>query len=721
MNYIARPLLIVSLVFVFATTVFLSCDINGHRKTVYIADLSVRPALVTKPPTPNEALGPLASAVQIFKHTMSTLLSGSWAKPRPRALTSSGVIQVVFYGNNYSTYVNDSSISFSKDDWDITKNIDSTVLTARTDRSTMNILSYGAPLEVGLLRFSAGGSAILTDGLGSQRDIDLHADKESIFSITIGGDQSAVPPVAGNDFLPSFYLKVIYWLIIAVFLLLAFYQTRTRDGLRLSGKYSSPPAMEIAGYAAPLLLMPILFQLAYWPANVPYDGSIEWMEAALPGHLGKSTVMPVTLFFRIFTKISISPAPLIFCQIVLAALAISLLLREIRKRGVSWQVAQLAAICIATLPQYPTFFSTLSKDAWNCLGLLFLAYAALSLLRHYNNKSRLKISISLTVIALSAVFAGMMRPNTLPAIVVFLLLIAIYFRKRIGTKLPASLFVAYLASAIFAPTVVTFYSAESQAERANAPLGNESGQDAGFPLGAFANIYLYHLFAAAVHSDVPIKPRDAEIFYKIAPKTAWQEYDCSNVDKTQTALTKYGLLRDIDSYLSAHQVDMAFVVLKLISQNPRVILQRQLCASKMLWYIGYHTFPFQANATLGYDGVSANFLASVGENRSLIGSFVRQSLRDYCSWTETWTHLWLFWKPFLYLSFGLFGVLLYTVVQKRYDVLLVATLPLMLTLSLAVVIPFPAFRYQFPATLLFMLLFLFSLARPDLTEPDGVK
>lgn len=64
----------------------------------------------------------------------------------------------------------------------------------------------------------------------------------------------------------------------------------------------------------------------------------------------------------------------------------------------------------------------------------------------------------------------------------------------------------------------------------------------------------------------------------------------------------------------------------------------------------------------------------------------------------------MFWKPALPALVGAFAGLLYCVVRRETDVLLAVALPILLTLALAIVIPFPAFRYQYPASLLFMLL-----------------
>jgi hypothetical protein len=674
-----RLVAIPALVLAFATIMFLSLDINAHRARVYIADVSLKPA--------------------------------------------SGILKVAFYANRYRTYLGDASIKFSEKDWDVAEYSDAAVLTARSDRSALTIMSYGAPLYFSLLGLPNGGTAFLTDGLDRQQEVDLRSDFESIKTFTIGGTNSAVASIAGTEFIAPFHYYSVYALLIAIFSLLAYIQVRGHHSFQPRSAVQTIPATEIAGYTAPLVIVPLIVQLAFWPASVPHDGGMQWMEAAERGQLTSAIIIPATLLFRQFTNISINPAYAVFAQIVFGALSISLVLREIRRRGVSRRLTQSATIVIAILPQYPTFITTLSKDAWNCIGLLVVAYATLSLLRHFNemesNKTLKSLGL-LIALMVSALFAGTMRPNTVPALVIFMLLLALYFGRWIGIKIPATLFASYLLFTVLAPKVVEFYSEESQAERAVASANQVTTSAPELPLGPFANFYIIHLFAAAVHSDVPIPKQDEQLFYNIAPKTAWQEYDCSYVDKTQIALAESGLLAgsDMHSYLMNHQVDMALAVLELILRNPGILLVRQACVTRILWHIGYHSFPFQVNATIGFDSVPDRFLAAVGENRSLIGTLGRQRIAEYVAWTEAWTQLWLFWKPFLFLGIGVFVVLVYSVVNNKSDVLLMAMLPMALTFTLAIFIAFPAYRYQYPATLIFMLLTLLAFARP--TADDRV-
>ena len=677
MNDRMRLVAIPALVLAFATIMFLSLDINAHRARVYIAEVSLKPA--------------------------------------------SGILKVAFYANRYRTYLGDSSIEFSAKEWDVAEYSDAAVLTARSDRSALTIKSYGAPLYFSLMGLPDGGTAILTDVLNRRQEVDLRSDVESIKTFTIGGTHSAVPSIAGTDFIAPFHYYCVYALVIAIFSLLAYIQVRGSHSVQPRSAIRMIPATEIAGYAAPLIIVPLIVQLAFWPASVPHDGGLQWMEAAEPGHLTSAIIIPATLLFRQFTKISINPAYAVFAQIVLGALGISLVLREIRRRGVAPRLTQSAAIAIAILPQYPTFITTLSKDAWNCIGLLIVAYATLSLLRHFNeveSKKTLQTLALLIVLMASALFAGTMRPNTVPALVMFMLFLAFYFGRRIGIRIPATLFASYLLLTVLAPKAVEYYSVESQAERTDATAGQVNPKAPGLPLGPFANFYIIHLFAAAVHSEAPIPPQDARLFYNIAPRTAWQEYDCSYVDKTQIALSESGILAggDMQSYLTNHQVDMALAVLKLILRNPGILLERQACVTRILWHIGYHSFPFQVNATIGFDSVPDRFLAAVGENRSLVGVLGRQRIAEYVAWTEAWTQLWLFWKPFLFLGVGVFVALVYFVVNNKADVLLVAMLPLALTFTLAIFIAFPAYRYEYPATLILMLLTLLAFARPRADE-----
>jgi hypothetical protein len=300
----------------------------------------------------------------------------------------------------------------------------------------------------------------------------------------------------------------------------------------------------------------------------------------------------------------------------------------------------------------------------------------------------------------------------------------LWLRSQLGGAAAASLFAVYLTAALVMPGIITRGSTEALAAGAAAEpaAAVETALSATrLPLGVFANIYIFHLFAALQHADVSMPAEDSALFYAIAPATAWADYDCAVHDRTQFAVAGAALMEPetLRHYLIEHQVAMARAVAESLRRHPGVLFERQACISGLVWYIGYGTTPFQVDATLGYDDPPPDFVVLAGENRSLLGASVRQWISGYVTWSESWNHRWLFWRPFVYTMLGVFAVLLFALAHRRGEALLVGVLPLALTLSLILLIPFPAFRYQYPATLLFTLLALLVLARPQRPAMPG--
>ena len=311
------------------------------------------------------------------------------------------------------------------------------------------------------------------------------------------------------------------------------------------------------------------------------------------------------------------------------------------------------------------------------------------------------------VLIAAAVFSGVIRVNIMPTAVftVIAMLIVLFFHSR---RTAAIWFGAiFFVTAIFVPKVSLFLSDEHQSAKVAVSEYQQMGSNGySLPLGSLANIYIYHLFSAAVHSGIPLRPSDEEFFYRIAPRSAWANYDCYMVDTTFIGVSTGNFLtkNEYAMLLKEHQIDMALAAFRIIKDNPSILIDRQICISEMLWYVGYGQRPFQTTTTLGYDNVTNEFKSIAGENRTLLPAEIRTTVQNYLWWTETQPNFWLFWKPALIFYFGLFCALFRLTAQRDSGLLLMLCLPLSLTFIMALVIPFPAYRYQYPATLLMSLL-----------------
>lgn len=616
---------------------------------------------------------------------------------------SAGSLSLVFYGDRYDALQRAGDITVPAAGWQLIPGADSVVLAAGANAAPLQIRATEDSVQLGLIRHANAAVAILRNSAGYSEKIDLQAPTESIHTIKIGGSESAVPSVGSKA---RFSIPVRIGIFAAVFFVLA------AIALRLSAipdREARPPKQqETLWLALPLAISAVVVQLSFYPGNIGYDASLQWVQATMRGDLSEPLGYATTYLMRLFTLFDKSPALLLTLQEIAAALAVALVLRELRFRGVPLWTAAVLVLGLALTPQYPSFMSNLGKDALGTIGILLFTWALLAALRMSSN-GRLPAPL-LVAMAGSALFAGLMRGNAMPAILLALVgVLGFLHRRRAGRGLiltgAVSLFLAFAIPYGLSALAKAEIREHRSPDDVNAMLER--------PPNLFANVYIYHLFSAAVASGVPLKAEDTELFYSLAPRAAWADYDCLMTDTTQTSITKNILLskQAYWQFLWDHQRDLAKTVGRIVWNSPEILWNRQVCITQMLWRTAVGEIPFQTTAVLGYDNPAAPFVESAGQNRSMLPQ-VTETLQRYKQQTESAGWFWLFWKPALPLLLGIFILGMYVARTRDAGVLLAAVTPLASILLLFVVIPFPAYRYAYPSVLLMLLLCTLAFARP---------
>jgi hypothetical protein len=562
------------------------------------------------------------------------------------------------------------------------------------------------PIQIDLLQFENAGTAELSYGTSDTVSIELRSRSESILALKIGGEDSFVPP---NDNVITFagVFRVCAFIlgIFAALCAIAMHQASQKG----SSRSSAVSKWEILAYSLVLLFSTTIVSLSFWPANVPYDGSLHWYQAVVRGELYSPLGVTATLFLRLIAYFSDSPVIAILLQSTLGALGVSLVLLELRHRGVPRWGAFTAVIILACLPQYSTFFTNLGKDAFCTVGLLFLTWTVLALGRFHSAPQVERVLLVMAVA--SAIFASVIRVNALPpaALAIILLGGSLFIGKQRMTGL--ALIATFILGVVFVPKLAISLSDEqstvAKVKQDSKDIPITPLAQGGLPFGLNGNFYIYHFFAAAVHAGVAIDPEDERDFLTIASPDAWSTYHCYMTDTTFISISEKILL-DQETYrtfLRSHQMEMAKAVLRILWRYPSVLFTRQACITKMLWSMEYGNKPFQATVTLGYDNVDPRFEALVGKNISLLPSGFRAFIQHYVWWTELKENFWMFWKPAYVLLLGLFCVLLRLSFVCERGLLFAVLIPLSSVAALGLLIPFPAYRYVFPSTLI---MFLFS-------------
>ncbi len=620
-----------------------------------------------------------------------------------------GSLRVVFYGNSFDKHISHSALIVPASGWEVIYGQDSTTLVANDGAKPLQIVANDDEVAFVLVRHSMGGGALLENGQGFQSKFDLRSPIESIASVVVGGSRSSVPSTGISPRFSAFD-RLCVSVIVFAFLVCIAAGISSSSGRREVPAGRLPARWEIAGFALPLLVSTVVVLLAFFPGNVNYDGSLQWVQAATRGELNPALGYPTTYLMRVLTFFSNSPSLLLLLQGFAGALGVSLVLREMRFLGVPRWAGFTIVLLMALTPQYAVFFTNVSKDALCTIGFLFVSWLLLIAFRQPPS-TRLSLRL-LVAIVFCALFAGLMRFNAMPvvAVVLSLALLMLYKQRRDIRLVVAGLMFFVLGLAI--PQILVTLA--SQEIRRYKPVATQVLTPAApQPSGQFARFYIYHFFSAAVATGTPIAPADAELFYRIAPPNAWAKYDCRMTDTTFIAVTNGMLLKPsaYADYLQSHQADMAKAVIRIVLRHPSLLLERQMCITDMLWHINIGSKPFQTTATLGYDNVDERFLMLAGESRSLLPA-VKQVLQSYQNWTESKRWFWLFWAPALPLSVGFFIVFIYLRYVRNKGVLVVTFIPLLSISLLFLVIPFPAYRYAYPSVLMILLLGSLAFVRP---------
>jgi hypothetical protein len=481
----------------------------------------------------------------------------------------------------------------------------------------------------------------------------------------------------------------------------AFSMAKARTDLKLIGEFLI--------YGLPTSITILLTHLAFWPAQINYDASVQWMEAMRGHSYTDALVVPVTLFMRLVGSIWSSPEAIIFIQNITASLAVAFILLQFRLLGVRRILVFGCAVLFAVLPQNPLILTTLTKDALYAIACLFLFGVQLRIVRLgpaslQRNAFALIFLIALALIAIT-------RLNGLLSAITMLMVMHIWLSRYKKPWVALKLSIGFLC--IFSAVKVSTSFLD---------VTGTTSQDL---IVAYAN----HFSAAALRADTPVSGDEAALLEKVMPLTEWKSsYDCRMLDKTRAAISSAHkddqalkiVMREVES-------DIMRLALSLIVRNPAAAMERQICITRPLWHIGptssENLWDTTAPAWLvGIDPGIPEPYASQLKLRSKLPDLMAR-LQDFVYKTiipkqnRGWS--WMYWSTAIPLMACLIVVLVRYFFRGDWRPAFVFLPFVIHTAVLLLLLPYPAFRYQYPVFAVAPFMFLFFLV--PLPQPERAE
>jgi hypothetical protein len=398
------------------------------------------------------------------------------------------------------------------------------------------------------------------------------------------------------------------------------------------------------------------------------DSTDQWVQAGT-GRMNDWHPVFHTFVLRLARDAWNTPASVAIAQIVALALLVGVGLSASLRAGVPRLACWVASCIFALTPVTATMVITVWKD----VPFAICAFAVIVLLHVTSSEPRV-IARRWFWSAFVASNAGalLFRHNGLPVVVgafAGLLLLAPAARWRAAVAIVAAFGVAFgVRTAIFRSYDVP-------------------------PPVPSKGYLLLGLVAAHVSARTPLLENERALLSRIRPLEDGWAYNCQSVDPT---LYDGHLRVDV---LAAHDDEMPSLAARLTMRAPRVTLAYEACRSSFLWRVNAGGGDFIYGPALGfesdsrvttiYDAPGAPRAAPVlpGLQRVLV-RLVRATLRPSLDW--------LFWRP----AFTMYLLLLAAVVsalRQRRLATIAVVLPIVLhTAALALSIPAPQVRYQYP-------------------------
>ncbi len=470
-------------------------------------------------------------------------------------------------------------------------------------------------------------------------------------------------------------------------------------------------------FGLPLTVSTLVVLLAFWPAQVNFDASVQWMEAVRGTTYTAGLVVPVTLLMRAISMIWPSPGALMLLQTGAMWLTVGYMLAELQAIGVrrKWVIA--CAIVVAVLPQNPLMLTTLGKDSLYTLACLMLCAVQLRLVRR--GVTDLFSTGTAACFVVAVALPGIIRINGLVSSLAVALVTCVWLACVGGWKRGVGILVA---------TVLTFGAVFWGTSRVPGVKPDD--------VGSVALIFTNHIVAAAIHDGTPLLPEERALAEKVMPLSDWRDsYDCRMTDKTRAAILDayQGRPEALAAVLNANAKALVKLAVTLAMRNPKAALERQLCISRPLWHVGPTAEQnlWDTTAPAGMVGLSDMIVEPYASQLRLppvlpaLGKFLETFTYHTTIPRQAAGTLWLWWNSAVPMWLSLF-VVFWCWLRRGDRRAAYVYLPFAVhSATMFVLIPYPAFRYQYPvwAILPFMLLFLALPSRRNATggQPGNVS
>ena len=417
------------------------------------------------------------------------------------------------------------------------------------------------------------------------------------------------------------------------------------------------------------------FLLVYYPGMMSPDSIVQWKQML---NLTFDDYHPVfhTLTNYLVTRVNQSPASVSLFQIILGSLIVNYGLLKLEQNGLEKKQVNILFLVYILNPANSLMMITLWKDIDYTI-FLFLATIYLFLIQR-SNGAWLKSNKNQLLLGFTMAFVYLYRYNGLISFVFVFLSLAVFYKKQIKQILKVFLVSILIIAFINVPL--------------NKLLNVKHIETGGW--GFF--IIPLHQIGAMVSKDVQLEEKNKNILEKIMPIIKWKRNYDKNVPCSIVLNNDFDILE-----FRKNKINVFKLWLELTVKNPKIAYNAFIYETSVLWQIN------QLEGSYVYTAPREIFKNDIGLKMESKATGIKQKLDKVINFSETKPINWIFWRPGIYLFFGMLGVFIYCL-KTSYKGMIIGVPLISNLMGLLVSVQAQDIRYMYIA--LFSAGFLFGLS-----------
>lgn len=509
---------------------------------------------------------------------------------------------------------------------------------------------------------------------GKNRQFDLYKETPGVVEVRLASISTS--PIAMDrvmtliSLVPTFSAAFIIFASLAAILLL-------RTPGERSEEVKAPDWIRFVYYGIPSICIYLFVHLAFWPGQMSSDSLDQWLQATTWQHVSDAHPIFSTLLHRLAYLIYPKPELAVAIQYIGYSLATGLILNEFRLWGMNTRLIGFVAVLFPLFPPNFLIVTTLWKDVPFATGMLLLAYFGIRAVRLNFNLTK----GTLSGLALASFLVLATRHNGILITVPFCILLLVLARESSMKRMLGFVIAIQLIALVALKTIVlTSLNAD--------------------PVPPYyRSIYALHVLGAAISADARFSPKEVSILSKVMPLEKWKEgYDCRSVGGLfWSKYVSYATLASESAALNRLALSTAI-------QNPAIILNHQLCLTSVIWRIQPKFDETIGISPLGIDqiGLAHDQGLAIESKLPRLRAVIIGVHDKYLARSASFN------RAAIFILFGIFmAIVAVTAIEKRSWIIFAPGI--LNSVSLALLIPAPDYRYLWPSIVGSLLMIIFAI------------